>query len=150
MIEMRLKMRKLVGIYERKGVIYVSPYHQTDAGFWVGDEKNIVVEERDTAVLAGAILESLSESKQGVPTPPRDFDSSLTLLKAAGVASFSTFAKSAKSVSVELIEDVIEITPDRNEGVKNGFVPMTDKVIKLPAGHANLATAVLSALDIAE
>lgn len=150
MTEVIGRMNKLVGIYERKGQLFISPYHKTEAGFWIGDEKTVTVDRNNVAAIADATFAALSESREGVPTPPRDFDPVASLLSASGVASFSTFAKTAKSIAVELIDGVIEITPDQNKGSREGFVPMMDKKVCLPDGDPNFGMAIVAALEVAE
>lgn len=150
MTEVVTRMNKLVGIYERKGQLFISPYHKTEAGFWVGDEKTVTVDRNDVAAIADATIVALSESREGVPTPPRDFDPVASLLSASGVASFTTFAKTAKSIAVELIDGVIEITPDQYKGSREGFVPMVDKKVRMTDGGPNFGMAIVAMLDVAE
>ena len=143
-------MSKLVGIYERKGQLFISPYHKTKAGFWIGGENTVTVNRDDIAAIANATVAALSESREGVPTPPRDFDPTASLLAAAGVASFGTFAKSAKSITVEVTDGIIEITPDRNRGAREGFVPMLEKKAQFQESDPQLGIAIIAALEVAE
>ena len=142
-------MNKLVGIYERRGTLFISPYHKTETGFWVGDEEIVMVDSGDFSAIAGAVIAALSKSREGVSTPERDFDPTASLLNAAGVASFSAFAKSAKSLTVELVNGILEITPDKYKGSRDGFVPMIEKTIRTGKGDKNLGKAVVEALNIA-
>lgn len=150
MTEVIAHMNKLVGIYERKGLLFISPYHKTEAGFWVGDDRTVTVDRNDVTAIANATQDALSKSREGVPTPPREYDPVASLLRASGVASFNTFAKTAKSIAVELIDGVVEITPDQNKGGRDGFVPMLEKKTRLPGDDPNLGMAIIAALDLAE
>lgn len=143
-------MSKLVGIYERNGKLFISPYHKTEAGYWVGDEETTTVALGDAGSVQEAVIAALAASREGVPTPSRDSDPTGSLLIAAGVSSWSTFAKSAKSIAIESNDGKIEITPDKNIGGRDGFIPMTDKVITTWEGDIGLGDAVLQALKIAE
>lgn len=143
-------MTRLAVIYLRKGALLVAASHKTEAGFWVEDTETTVVEAGDEIGTQKAVVEALARSMQGVPTPERNADLVGSLLSAAGVASWSTFSKLAKCVDVHLQEGKFEITPYRNKGGSDGFVPMTDKAIELPEGSPDIGKAVLAALGVAE
>lgn len=142
-------MSRLAGIYERKGKLFISPYHKTVAGYWIGDSETTTVNRDDASALKDAVIAALAASRKDVPTPPRDFDPTASLLIAAGVSSWNTFAKSAKSVAIELNNGRIEIIPDKNMGSRDGFVPMSDKVLVVSEGDPGLATVIMAALEIA-
>jgi hypothetical protein len=143
-------MSKLAGIYERKGKLFISAFHKTEAGFWVGADETAVVSIENINAISEAVTSVLADSKEGVPTPARDFDPTASLLLKAGVASWNTFAKSAKSVSVELDNGTFEIIPEKNKGSREGVVPMLDKAVKLYEGSGKLGEVVLAALEVAE
>jgi hypothetical protein len=143
-------MGKLASIYFRKNTLFVSASHKTEAGFWVGDDENAVVEWGDESATRYAVIEALARSKNGVPTPEPDSDHTSTLLAAANVSSWSTFSKSAKCVDVYLGDGKLEVTPYKNKGGSGGFVPMTDRAVVIPEGSSDLGKAVLAAFEIAE
>ncbi|WHU05013.1 hypothetical protein [Sphingomonas sp. NIBR02145] len=143
-------MPKRVSIYERSGTVYVVTSHQTQAGFWVDDEGVEVLPGAQPVDVGNAVEAALARSREGVPTPPPSADLSAPLLAAAGVASWNTFAKVAKYVGVRQNGDAIKVTPYRNLGGKDGFDPMQDKAISLPAGDTGLAATLVRALEIAE
>ena len=145
-----LSMNKLAVIYRRKGALFIAASHKTQAGFWVEDTETSVVESDDEGGVQRAVAEALARSQEGIPTPARDDDLVGSLLSAAGVSSWSTFSKLAKCVDVHLGDGKLEITPYRNRGGSDGFVPMTDKAVKLPEDSPELGKAVLSALEVAE
>lgn len=143
-------MGRLASIYLRKGKLFVSASHKTEAGFWVADDQNSVVENGDEASVQDAVIEALARSKNGVPTPPRDADLVSSLLAAANVSTWSTFAKLAKCVDVHLGDGELEITPYRNMGGSDGYEPISEKVLKLSEGSEELGKAVLAAFEVAE
>ncbi len=143
-------MRGVAGIYERKGRLFIVPYDKTKAGFWISNSVTATVERDNLEGMLEAVAAALMVSREGVPTPPPDFDPTAPLLLAAGVASWSTFARSAKSVDVELVNGVVEITPYQNRGARQGFVPIREKAVRLPEGDPSIGPAILVALQAAE
>ena len=143
-------MSKLASIYLRKGKFFVSASHKTDAGFWVSDEENSVIESNDESTLQGAIVAALQRSQNGFPTPPREADLVGSLLSAANVSSWSTFSKLAKCVDVYLEKGKLVITPYKNIGGSDGFEPMTKNAVVLPEGSTALGSAVIAAFAMAE
>lgn len=143
-------MSKLVSIYQRKGSLFVSACHKTDAGFWLADTETEVVDHNDEQGLEKAIINALARSREGVPTPVRDTNRIAPLLDAAKVSSWSTFIKLAKSVDVYLKDETFEITPYRNLGGSDGFDPMTEKIVRLDEKTSDLGSSVLAALTVAE
>lgn len=143
-------MPKSVSIYERKGIVYVSASHQTQAGFWVDDEDVGVLSSPQPVDIVDAVRAALARSREGVPTPPPSADLSTPLLAAAGVASWNTFAKMAKYVGVRQDGDAVKVTPYKNLGGKDGFDPMQDKATSLPVGDSGLADTLVRALEMAE
>jgi hypothetical protein len=143
-------MEKLASIYLRKGKIFISASHKTEAGFWIADDQSVVVENSDESGICEAVGAALARSKHDVPTPPRDANLVRPLLAAANVSSWSTFAKLAKYVNVHLGDGELEITPYRNMGGSDGFEPITESAVMLPEGSSDLGNAILTAFAIAE
>lgn len=121
-------MKKLAAIYERKGVLFVSASHQTQAGFWVDDEMVTVLTEPTLEEFGQAIVTALERSKNGVPTPPPTARLEKPLLKAANVSSWTTFMNLSKHVSVSSEDGSLKITPYLYLGRKGGFEPRPDAV----------------------
>ena len=143
-------MSKLASIYQRKGSLFVSAYHKTEAGFWVANTETETVEPHDKVGLEKAIMNALARSREGVPTPARNANHTASLLDAAKVSSWSTFAKLAKSVDVFAKDGVFEITPYQNLGGSDGFEPMTGSVIHLADDAADVGSWVLKARAVAK
>lgn len=142
-------MSKLATIYRRKGVLFVTASHKTEAGFWVADRETSVVGPSNMVDIEKIIVESLARSQSGVPTPTPDADLVGSLLLAAGVSSWGTFSRLAQCVDVRLEDGRLQITPYRNLGGRDGFAPITDKAVEISEGSPDLGKAVLSALEVA-
>jgi hypothetical protein len=141
--------RKIASIQERRGAIFVSAEHQTQAGFWIGDDQIAILSNPAPQELASAIKHALERSQSGVPTPPPNVRLDGPLLKAAKVSSWKTFVQSAKHVEVCQSADGFKVTPYRNLGAKEGFEPRTTDAIQLPLDSDQLGAAVLQALEAA-
>ncbi len=139
-------MSKLATIYQRKGSLFVSASHKTEAGFWVADAEVKIVDPADEFGLKKAIDNALARSLEGVPTPARDANLTASLLNAANVSSWDTFSKMAKCVDVFATESLFEITPYQSVGGSGGYKPMTESVIHLAGDVTNIAASVLGAL----
>jgi hypothetical protein len=143
-------MPKSVSIYQRDGIVYVLASHQTKAGFWVDDSNVVRLSVPVPMDMGRAVYTALAQSREGVPTPPPSAKLTGALLAAANISSWKTFAKSAKSVGIRQNDDTIKITPYKNLGGKEGFVPMPDKVILMSSSDESLGEAVIRAIEIAE
>jgi hypothetical protein len=103
----------------------------------------------DVQSLGAAILSSLDQSTNNAPWPTDWKKVTEPLLGAAGVKSWSTFAKRASSVRVDRSAQAISVRPSLRE--KASFMDLPDKVIHLGApSAANLGTAVAAALQVPE
>jgi hypothetical protein len=126
---------KLAGAYKREETIYLSPMSKTTTGLWIGTSPRIVFDQVESASIKGKhIREALRNSKQGVPHPT-DWDSFLTVfLKEVGAKSWSKFAKTALSCSIELEGDRLAFLPHRNSGPREhyNFVPIKDRKMTIP------------------
>ena len=81
----------------RKGKVFVPTMAQTDAGFYVGIEPVVVVDETDHAAIEKAIVSVVEQGNPRVPTPSRDAYSEDVVLKYAGVKSLPAFEKLART-----------------------------------------------------
>lgn len=142
-------MRKSVEVYERKGTLFVSPSHRTQAGFWIGDEDVTALSEPTPDEVEAAVKSALIRSKDDVPTPPPTAKLGGSLLRAAGVSSWATFMNLSKLVAVHEQEGEWQITPHRNLGRKEGFEPCKDQEVTLACSAGGLGQAVLESLQSA-
>ena len=124
-------MEKLAAIYERKGTLFVTASHRTQAGFWVDDGQVERLDAPTDEEFGRAIETALARSSNGVPTPPPTVRLDEPLLLAAEVRSWATFMKLSKHVSVSLDGDTFKVTSHVNLGGKGGFEERS--VIEAPA-----------------
>ena len=142
-------MRKSAEVYERKGTLFVSASHRTQAGFWIGDEEVSVLSDPTPELVEAAVKSALILSQDGVPTPPPTAKLGGSLLSAAGVSSWATFMNLSKLVDVHQQEGEWRITPYRNLGRKEGFEPYKEQEVTLACSSGGLGQAVLVALQSA-
>jgi hypothetical protein len=75
----------------------------------------------------------LNASQESVPHPTDWKSVAAPLLELAGVKSWTTLSKGAKTVNFEVEGGKLEIIPYRNGGSAKGFVAISDKAIELSA-----------------
>jgi hypothetical protein len=126
---------KRAGVYKREGKIYLNPSSKTTTGLWIGTSPRVVVDETEPASIKGKqIKEVLRHSQEGV-AHPTDLDSSFDdFLREIGVRSWSKFAKTALSCTIELEGDQLEFLAWRNLGPREhyNFVPIRDRKMTIP------------------
>ena len=83
--------------YLRKDKVILGPVSVTTAGVGVAVEPFLCIEVENIGKLGKGVLATLEKSQHGVPHPKQDQWKALLapMLKAAGVKSWSSFAKSA-------------------------------------------------------
>lgn len=146
---------KCAGAYKREGRIFLNPMSKTTIGLWIGTPPRIVVDETEPPAIKGKyVKEVLRHSKEGVPHPT-DWDSFLQdFLKEVGAKSWSKFAKTALSCSIELEGDRLAFLPYRNSGPKENynFVPIRDRKmsISFDASDEELGLLLEKAFDACE
>jgi hypothetical protein len=136
--------------YEWHGRIFLHPDSRTTTGLWVGSEPNASADPGNAVELGRAILLALSGSKEGVPHPSIWEDKSAPLRKFAGAKSFRDFFGSARCVSIKLQDDRVTLTPYRNLGARDGYVPIKGKDRTSPPNAPELGAALLSAFQDTE
>jgi hypothetical protein len=109
--------------YLRKDKVILSPVSVTTAGVGVAVEPFLCIEVENAGELGKGVLSMLEKSQHGVPHPKQDQWKSLLdpMLKAAGVKSWSSFAKSAKCVTIRFEANRVLFQPLRNLGPIGGF-----------------------------
>jgi len=142
---------KAATIYERKGKLYVHSSSKTTTGVWVINPPALAVEKEDTGEVGRAVRECLAASREGVSHPKSFTNLFDPVLNLAGVKSFATFVKSAKCVEVETSDDgAVTLIPTRNEGVDDGFVPLSSGTEAALGSNEALGSAAIAALAMAE
>jgi hypothetical protein len=144
---------KLANIDLRQGEYIVDSYSQTEAGFWIALGAPVRLPDSASAGELGRVIRSaLDQSRQSVPTPPRDADTAKPLLDMSGLPDYATYAKGTRSVGVRATTtddgESIKVTPKRNEGARGGFTPITDQMREFPYDSpGQLGVEVIKAFD---
>ncbi|PZS32325.1 MAG: hypothetical protein DLM61_07055 [Pseudonocardiales bacterium] len=132
----------------------VSANSQTEAGFWISVGTPFRLPDSAPAGKLGQVIrDALSQSQQGVPTPPRDADSpARPLLDLLGLPDYASYMKGARSVEVYAegigTDESIEVTPKRNEGARGGFTTIDEQAKVFPYDSpGQLGTEVIRAFD---
>ena len=138
---------KAAVVYERNRMLYLNALSKTTVGIWMFTPPVFAVERDDLTGIVRAVEECLLGSKVGVPHPKVFTNLVTPLLDLAGVKSLGAFEKSAKCVQVRMDDDrVVILTPTRNGGSREGFVPLPDKAIVTSSSDEVLSSAVVAAL----
>jgi hypothetical protein len=138
-------------VYQRKGDLLLHAMSMTTDGLWILTEPVVrLATDVEDEVLGRAVRAVLEHSRSGV-SHPTDFRAvTEPLLRAAGVKSSSTFAKSSVSVEVAETESrVLELVPMENKGPADGFVPRADKQTVRGESDSELGKAVRLAISLA-
>lgn len=121
--------------YLRRGVVYMSVYAKTEAGFYRGIEPVTFVPVSQTTELHRAIAETITRGNPIIPTP-RYGETSVTMpiiLKHAGVKAWQAFEHGALSWKIREKDGVYQIVGQR-EGRYGGWVDDPDQTITFPSG----------------
>jgi hypothetical protein len=112
-------MKRLVTVYCRGDQYLLTPHALTDDGLWIGAGLLFAVgTDASDGEIGSAVLDALAESTHGAARPEstaewRNLDA--PIFKAAGVPSWSAFARGATAVGVASEGDNIRVTPTRQE-----------------------------------
>jgi hypothetical protein len=140
---------KKAAAFLRDGKVFLHPYSRTTDGFWIFSTPVLIAGESDENI-GGQLLTVLSESTENVPHPTTWKGLTNPLLRAAGIRSFDTFARSAKCVDISCDEGSVTLTPTKNGGLRRAFLYLNDKVIKCEPSEGRLTGALRSAFDTCE
>jgi hypothetical protein len=142
---------KLVTVYRRRGQYLLNSNSQATSGVWIGKLFRVLPTSIPEEQLGREVLSALQLSRTGIAHPdPKDWPAiQQPLLDAAGVKSWSQFAKGTDMVTVRLGDGVIEVTPERQASGEEGFEEVLEK--KTRVGEAvnpeELGKLVKQALD---
>lgn len=147
----RRRPTKSVSVDLRQGQFIVASFSKTPPGFWVVNEHFAMVEETvGDETLGQQVLAALEASNQTLlDVPPKP---TMPVMAELGLRTYSQYVKGTLSVLVALEDDVLEITPTRNEGPREGFAHLNEKrrvVANLRSAEA-LGAAVREAMSQAE
>ncbi len=140
---------KAATIYERSGKVFIHSSSKTSAGVRVLGTPVLSAEKDNPKDIGQAVRECLGSSHVGVPHPKSFANLFEPVLKLAGVKSFNTFMKSAKSVGVEMEDGVVTLIPTRNAGPKDGFFPLPNRSQLVLGSDDELGLAAVAALSVA-
>jgi hypothetical protein len=121
---------KCATTYKRKGKIFFHSSSKTTAGVWIATGPFLSIEDSEQSSKKGNyIKEVLKSSEEGI-THPNSWENLFEpILNLAGVKSWSTFAKSAISCSIELENDELQFIPNRNLGPREGYEPIHERTL---------------------
>lgn len=147
---------RLASVDKYEDLYIVTTMSRTRDGFWIADGRPERVPATATAEQLGArVRRALDRSRVGVNTPPRDFSPAQPLLDMLDLPNYGAFMRRASGVEV-FAEDtsngqVIEITPQRNAGPREGFQPLEDQTRRIIYGSPRgLGAEVLDAFTRAK
>lgn len=150
----RESTRRLCHVYARREWLLVTAMSRTVDGFWVACPPYLRLDRRTaTPEEVGAAVETALEgSRDMVATPDWSGPSPLQpLFELAKVRSWSTFVRGARLVGVEQEGEAVRVTPQRNEGAREGFSELELLVRVMARGEAgDLGRQVLASLEKAE
>ncbi|GAA0998353.1 hypothetical protein GCM10009555_097460 [Acrocarpospora macrocephala] len=138
-------------VYAHRKKIFVLPASQTKAGFYLETDPVEVLEAAavGAAEVGASVARALALSKVGVPTPGRDDYGTPAVVTAAGLRSWSTFAKKAKHVSVQVSDGTLQI--DRWVQEDGGFVEEDEDRQRVmdakSVDHSELGAQILGLLE---
>jgi|SRR5579859_7291122 len=133
----------------RNGKIFLHPELRTTQGVWIFAEP-VTVASESSRDLGAQVLAALSQSSSIVAHPATWKGITDPLLRAAGVRSFSAFARSARCVGIYLDENGMALTPMENRGPGKGFIHLNDKAIRCQQTKRDAANALRAAFDACE
>lgn len=120
-----------LGIFVRKGLIYIPVSARTDAGFYLHIEPIEVIEAQDTDRLFNAIKGVIAKGNPVVPTPDRNSYAKSPILKCSGIKSWSQFEKDARFWTLSDTAGEYWFTPWKKRRDR-GSEPDTQRSITFP------------------
>ncbi|MEW6350269.1 MAG: contact-dependent growth inhibition system immunity protein [Thermodesulfobacteriota bacterium] len=121
---------KRAGAYKREKRLYLNPKSKTTMGLWLDTSPLIILDETEPPPIKGKqVRELLRRSREGVPQPT-DWDNLMrAFLQEVGVKSWSRFAKTAVTCTIEFDGDQFVFRPYRRGGPKDhyAFFPIEDR-----------------------
>lgn len=134
--------------YLRKGVVYISVFAKTEAGFYRAIEPVTSVPVSQTAKLHHAIAETIARGNPIIPTPRYGETSTILSIipKLAGVKSWNTFERTALSWMITEKDGHFRIIGQR-EGPYGGWVDDPDETIVFPSS-TNVSQVIERLIEI--
>ena len=142
-------MRSL-SVYLRRGSLLVVPMAETVEGLQISVEPALraSMESASPEAIGTSLVDWMKYSREGVPHPSDWSSVRSVLLEAAKVKSWATFVKGARLLSCCEEPNGYSLTPYRNLGAKEGFLPLQEDVVVVAASAPapELGAAVMKML----
>lgn len=139
-------------VHERGGKYYLCPLNKTTAGVYLyGAPVLVLPSDTGSEELGDTVIEALGSSRIGIPHPANpDSMPRLPLCEAAGVKSWSSFARGALYCKIRSASSLLDVVPSRREG--GSFLHLPDQAVRiaLPASSGEIGEAVRLALSRCE
>lgn len=127
---------KSAGVYKKRNKIYLNPLSETTMGLLIATSPTIIFDEAESPSVKGKyIREALKHSREDMPHPT-DWDAlDREFLKEVGAKSWTSFAKTALSCTIEFKKDQYAFLPYRNAGPREryAFEPIQDRKMFISA-----------------
>ncbi len=139
---------KYVSVYSRNASLFILPASRTDAGIWIEtDPVTKLPEDGSPKEKGDAVLAAFDGSKQGLTSPVDPNAPTSSLLKVAGVKSWSAFENSARVLSVKLDANELRLSPWRT-CKDHGFAPIKndDTILEASASAERIGLALEDAM----
>jgi hypothetical protein len=133
-------------LYSYRRKMFAHSLDRTRSGVWVASPPMIELES-DSEGIASGIRTCLSASRSDIDHPDSLVGLLRPILSLAHVRTYADFAKSARSVNVERLDDVVTLTPTRNAGVKGGYIGAPHLAKSCSVDSAELGDLALKALS---
>lgn len=132
----------------RKGRIFIQSYSKATTGLWIASGAVYVADQERLDDLDVKIRSALNGSTEGVPHPSSAEwkGTQAPMLEAAGVKSWTTLAKGAKSVGLECDGGIVRMVPSFNYEDKGG-TSLPEKNIECELTSPELGRALVMAFD---
>ncbi|VVE57264.1 hypothetical protein PAQ31011_05194 [Pandoraea aquatica] len=131
----------------RKGKIFIQAYSKASTGLWIASGPVYVAEEGGLEEdLGQKVRDALDGSIEGVRHPSQDEwkEIQAPMLEAAGVKSWKTLGKGAKSVGLESNGVTVKMVPSFNYE-NGGGTPLIEKAIEHEVMNSHLGVELMRA-----
>ena len=150
--------RKIACAYKIKEDIFIQGYAKSTDGLSILDGPVFITNGPDVIQLGQHIVDALEGAGKIIPHPTqeewKEMDKNDPLLKVAKMKTWNAMMKASKSVSIQLYQQKITITPSRFGGTRGdtkGYHDLDDKaIICTDFSPEILGRALLQAFDLCE
>lgn len=141
-------MQQSAVAYFTNGRIILAPVSRTGSGDTIATDPKWFGKSVKKAVVAQAIADALSASRNGVadPTPEQWKRQFIPFQDAAAVKNFKSFMRDARRVDLDRTGDATTLTPFDNLGPNNGFEARETEAVTLSASDLDAVAATLLTL----